>query len=457
MTEKVASKYLLNLEKQFAHDDPVLLNALKIFQELDRIEYDLGLIGADETTASKYSWWPIISLIGGNSAVKTKFINSYLGSGQTANIQTSGHKFTVLLHSNQPNAATLLGSALDADPRYPFYQIAGKIERQQSGEGHRINAYLELKTIRNELLKGKLFIDTPNVMTTLATPVISLLTQHTIENSDLVLVFTDALEQESPIRPELIRLITEYQDSNKFVYLIDESAMNLSTSNSQAIISLWQRKLSELGINTGQFIVPPNPQNMLSQPAAHPFAELDLRFANIEHDRSYRIVESLEKSVAALENVVVPEVKKGIGIWKERSHLALVAMLSVIAAIAIFLELEMGILEFLLDPVIGPIAIGVLLVVVVPAHLLFSRLLAKAVIQQLNARQKELFIMENLADMFEYNLTFSRMLWPISDPNGWNKKIRTRLLNLTDKAKELIQTLNDRFSDLDQSRPTGVE
>jgi len=36
MTEKTASKYLLNLEKHFAADSPVLLKASKVFQELDQ-------------------------------------------------------------------------------------------------------------------------------------------------------------------------------------------------------------------------------------------------------------------------------------------------------------------------------------------------------------------------------------------------------------------------------------
>jgi hypothetical protein len=104
MTEKTPSKYLLNLEKHFAADSPVLLKVSKVFQELDQIEYDLGLIDMDETTASKNSWWPIISLIGGNSTAKSRFINNYLGADNLfSGIQTSSHKFTVLLHNNQSN------------------------------------------------------------------------------------------------------------------------------------------------------------------------------------------------------------------------------------------------------------------------------------------------------------------------------------------------------------------
>jgi hypothetical protein len=54
--------------------------------------------------------------------------------------------------------------------------------------------------------------------------------------------------------------------------------------------------------------------------------------------------------------------------------------------------------------------------------------------------------MENLGEYFEQNLTFSRMLFNFSEPAGWNKKIRARLAQLSDKTKDLVQSLNDSFS-----------
>lgn len=128
MTEKTASKYLINLEKNFANNNPALLKSLTIFHDLDQIEYELGLIEIDETTASKKSWWPIINLIGGNSTAKSRFINNYLGTEQVLpGIQISNQKYTVLLPNSQTNSATLPGTALDVDPRYPFYQISKKL------------------------------------------------------------------------------------------------------------------------------------------------------------------------------------------------------------------------------------------------------------------------------------------------------------------------------------------
>lgn len=447
MTEKTASKYLLNLEKHFAADNPTLLKASKIFHELDQIEYDLGLIEMDETTASKSSWWPIISLIGGNSTAKSRFINSYLGSEQLfSGIQASSHKFTVLLHNNQSNPATLPGTALDVDHRYPFYQISRKIEQRQQGEGNRINSYLELKTINSDRLKSKLFIDAPNLSAAPIGPVTSLLTKHVIENSDLVFIFTDVFESTSPLVDELIELIAIHQDSNKFVYLIDEPTATLSSPANSEVISSWQRKLSGLGLNTGQFILLPNQGSSINPQSPANFAVIDQRIANVGHDRSYRVLNSLEKNIYNIDSVVIPEVKEAIVQWKERSTFSSLIILGFIATFAVFAEIETGILELLIDPIIGPAIILTLIAIMTPLHILISKLQAKPIINQLNARQKELHLMENLANIFEKNMTFWRMMLPITEPIGWNKKTKARLTQISDKTKELVQSLNDNFS-----------
>jgi hypothetical protein len=456
MTEKTASKYLHNLEKYFAADNPVLLKASKVFQELDQIEFDLGLIEMDETTASKNSWWPIISLIGGNSTAKSRFINNYLSSDNLfSGIQTSSHKFTVLLHNNQSNPATLPGTALDVDHRFPFYQISRKIEQQQQGEGERINSYLELKTLNSERLKSKLFIDAPNISAAPSNPVTSLLAKHIVENSDLALIFTDVFDSTSPLVDELIENIILHQDSNKFVYLIDKPAAMLNSPSNSEIISSWQRKLAGLGLNTGQFIVLPGLEGGVTVQNSADFAAIDQRIANVGYDRTYRVLNSLEKNVREINSVVMPEVKKAIAQWKDRSTFSSLIVLGFIATVAIFAEIQAGILEFLIDPIIGPAIIATLIAVMTPLHVIFSKLQAKLIISQLNARQKELHLMENLAGIFEKNLTFSRMMLPISEPVGWNKKTKLRLTQISNKVKELVQSLNDNFSTYDSLSLTG--
>jgi hypothetical protein len=445
MAEKTVSKYLLNLEKNFASDNPVLQRAAKVFHELDQIEFDLGLLGDDETTACKDSWWPIISLIGGNSTAKSGFINSYLGSEyMLSGLQPSSHKFTVLLHSSQTTPTILPGTALDVDHRYPFYQISRKIEQQQPGEGDRINSYLELKTISSDRLKGKLFIDAPNISAVPSNSVASLLMRHTIECSDLVLIFTDAFDSAAPV-DELIETIIRHQDSNKFVYIINEPAAALNPALNNEIISSWQRKLSGLGLNTGQFIVLSTVENTISPQNQAAFAAIDQRMVNVGYDRSYRVLHSLEKSIREIDNTVVPEVTKGIAIWKDRVNFSTLLILGFIITFALFAEIQMGILDLLIDPIIGPAILIVLLAIIVPLHILISKLQAKLIIKQLTARQKELHLMENLAKLFEKNLTFSRMLMPFTEPAGWNKKTKARLSQLSNKTKELVQLLNDSF------------
>ncbi|WP_411725986.1 hypothetical protein [Methyloglobulus sp.] len=448
MAEKTVSKYLSNLEKHFANDNPVLLNAVKVFHDLDQLEFDLGLIENEETTASKYSWWPIVSLIGGNSTAKSRFINSYLGTDQLlSGIQASSHKFTVLVYNNQATPATLPGTALDVDHRYPFYQVSQKIEQLQPSEGRRINAYLELKTISSERLKGKLFIDAPNVSATSATPVMSMLTSHIIENSDLVLVFCDVFETPTSLMNELVQQITLHQDTNKFIYLIDAPAAAFYPTKSSEIISSWQRRLADIGLNTGQFILLPNQEHSVNTQSPPQFIEIDQRLANVEHDRSYRILNALEKSIHEIENVVIPEVKDGITIWKERVNMASLLILGAIAMLAVFAELQLGIvIDLLFDPITGPIIVLAVISIMLPLHLIMSKLQAKFIINRLNTRRKSLHLMENLAELFESNLTFSRMLLTFSEPAGWNKKTKARLTQLSDKTKDLVQALNDSFS-----------
>lgn len=450
MTEKTVSKYLLNLEKYFANDNPILQKASKVFHELDQLEYDLGLIEQEETTASKNSWWPIISVIGGNSTAKSKFMNGYFGSEmQLSGIQTASHKLTVLMHNNQPTPATLPGTALDVDHRFPFYQISRKIEQQQQGEGSRINSYLELKTIHSDRLKGRLFIDAPNISSTATGPVASFLAKYIIDHSDLVLIFTDAFETDSPLLDELIAHIKNNQDSNKFSYLIDAPGSALNPSRNNDIISSWQRKLAERGLTLGQFIILPNQENssFIPQPTKSDFSAIDQLLVNVANDRTYRVLQSLEQHIHEIEDVVIPEVKQGIAIWKERANMSSLIILSFIIVLSLFAEINTGIvLSTLVDPILGPVAFLAIIAFMTPVHLMISKFHAKLIIKQLNTRQKELHLLENLANLFEKNLTFARIMLPISEPAAWNKKTKSRLSQLSVKTQELVQSLNDTFS-----------
>ena len=90
-------------------------------------------------------------MLGTFSAGKSSFINSYLGlSLQDTGNQAVDDRFTVISYSSDSESRTLPGVALDSDPRFPFYQISEQIESVASGEGAKIDNYLQMKVVPSE-------------------------------------------------------------------------------------------------------------------------------------------------------------------------------------------------------------------------------------------------------------------------------------------------------------------
>lgn len=433
MADKTVSKHLVNLEKQFAATDPVLQKAVKVFQELDELEFEMALIDPDETTARRSSWWPLISTLGGYSPAKSEFLNRFLG----VTLHTTRHKFTVLQYTPQTTSATLPGTALDADHRLPFYQISREIEQTSPGEGSKVNSYLELVTVNSNKIKNKLIIDTPVLNPAAENAVNALLRQHVTAISDLVLVFTDLFETDPEFNRDAIASILKYQDTNKFLFVIDHSELNLDPNKAQEIIASWQRRLAEFGIFTGHYVV-------LSQNSDN--TEIEQRVNNLNNDRSYRVLESLENSIRAVDDVVMEEVESAITLWKERCNATTLIILSFIIMLILFAEIAVGILDLFFDPIIGPLIILALIAFLTPIHMLVSRVHAKFIINQLHKRQKRLNLSEDLSGLFEKSLSFWRVLLPITQPVGKTKKNRKKLNHLLEQTKDLVQALNDQYS-----------
>ncbi len=439
MAEKTVSKHLINLEKNFSAANPILQKASQSFHQLDQLEYDLGLIDDDETTATKSSWWPIVSLIGGFSTAKSEFINRYLDTS----LHSSNHKFTVLQYTPQATNATLPGSALDADHRLPFFQVSQKIQSVESTEENHVNAYLELKTVNSERLKGKLFVDTPVLNASIDPAVQSILNQHILDMSDLVLVFTDLFEAPPELIEESVKEIVLKQDTNKFIFVVDHSEISLDIKKTNEIIASWQRRLAELGIHTGQFIVLSDNSNSATDSA---LLEIEQRLANIENDRSYRVLYSLEKSIRDINDIYTPEVEEQILTWKDRINMSTLIILGFIVTLMLFAEISMGIVQILFDPIIGPVFLLILIAFLTPLHLMMAKVHAKFIIKNLKKRQKKLLLTENLAGLFEKSLTFWRILLPINESVAKNKKTRLKIHKLLENCKDMVQELNDQFS-----------
>jgi hypothetical protein len=440
MTKKTLSKQLAGIEKQFAQDNPTLHEAVKVLHELDQIEYDLGLIDDEDTTATKTTWWPIISIIGGNTQAASRFIQEYIDIHQARmGTQTTRHKFAVMQYCTPNNDVILPGTALDADHRLPFHSISKEIDRASPGSSQQINAFIELKTISNDRLKDKLFIQLPHLTeNTVPKPVFNLLAKHTIDISDLVLVFADSFNAEPEAIEEIIRTIVEQQDSNKFVYIIDQPPSN------KLDVSPWQRKLDDLGIKTTDFIGLSSQISLFDPVNAPSISILNQRINKIGLYRNYRIMNTLEKNIRDITEVFIPEIVEATVLWKERSTFSSLLILGFIATLMLFAEIQIGFFAMLFDPIIGPLFLVALTGFMIPVHIGISRLQAKLIIGRLNDRQKELNIMENLSGVFEKSLTSMRMLLPSTTPVGWNKEMKARLNKLTVLSRELVLSMNDR-------------
>jgi hypothetical protein len=478
MTEISESKYLLYLEKHLADQNPVLLQASKVFHELDQITYDLGLLDKGESTASKISWWPIITVLGTPTSGSTEFINKVLKSeilSTTPGVGSS--KFTIINYGNSEHSVALPGTALDGDTRLPFYQISEKIERVKKGEGSRINSYMEIKTANSDLLNGKIIVNAPSFQADGNDEVVSFLTQHIIEMSDLVLIFFDASKPDlESLRETLTKFFTETvntQDPNKFIFVVNQTGAAAGLID----LTLWKKQLADFGLESSQFVTLQRqtapvqeeaPVGFMSQKkvVSKPVAvedpgikKIEHRIANIKIESAYRILSSLEQSISEIDDVVIPEVQKAISVWKERSQFTSGLILSFILFVLIFIEMQVGIfMDLLFDPVTGPILILVLMLIMLPIHIISSKLHAKFIVKELEKRQKELGLMENMANLFEKSLTFWRILFPIKAPVGWDKQTRNKLLKLVEQPKQFVQTLNDNFSStMAQSSALGVE
>ena len=144
---KTLSRRIKNLKSHLQQESPLLVDAVGHFQKLDKIGYQTGLLKPTDSFANQISWWPLVSVLGTFSAGKSSFINSWLGIKlQSSGNQAVDDKFTVITFSGDEDVRVLPGLALDADPRFPFYQISDEIEKVTDGDGSKIDSYLQLKT-----------------------------------------------------------------------------------------------------------------------------------------------------------------------------------------------------------------------------------------------------------------------------------------------------------------------
>jgi hypothetical protein len=84
---------------------------------------------------------------------------------------------------------------------------------------------------------------------------------------------------------------------------------------------------------------------------------IEQKLTNIDVESAYRILSNLQQHITEFDTVVIHEVKKGIDLWKDRSHFTLTIVLSFIALTLVAGEIQMGLVAVLLDPFIASVPI----------------------------------------------------------------------------------------------------
>ncbi len=440
------------LKEYLSAENPVLLDVIDKYKELDKIGYKLGIIESNETYTSHISWWPMISILGTFSAGKSSFINEYVGS----NIQQSGNhavddKFTVISYGNKDEVTTLPGLALDADPRFPFYNISEEIDKVDSGEGNRVNLYLQLKTLKSPKVKGKILIDSPGFDADSQRDGILRITSHIVEMSDLVLVFFDARHPEpGAMRDTLEHLVSTtigHKDANKVLYILNQIDTTAKEDNLEAVISSWQRALAKEGLISGNFY------GIYNEKAANTIddevmktrlknkKDIDLnriveRMDKVSTERAYRIIKALDDFSKSIKEEKIPQLQEILQDWGRKVLYTDMAV-GVVLLIVVFLlqaQFNLPIVDSSTNMIIGGSLFTIIIMLV---HYKVRSFFAN------RAAKKYKDIDNSISKAILHNTKWWRTSFGFG--RNWHKGTKNRLDILMSDGKKAIQKLNDQF------------
>ena len=477
---KAIRKQLKRLELHLQEENPILVSAVDGFRQLSRIGYSMGLLAPSESYATQIPWWPLVSVLGTFSAGKSTFVNQFLSYPlQDTGNQAVDDKFTVVCYSGEKEVRTLPGLALDADPRFPFYQTSDELEKVETGQGNRVDAYLQLKTCSSAALKGRIIIDSPGFDADAQRSATLRLTNHIIDLSDLVLVFFDARHPEpgamSDTLAHLVGATKDRADSSKFLYILNQIDTTAREDNPEQVMGAWQRAIAREGLTAGRFysIYDPEAAVPIENEALRrrfewkrdqDLSEIHHRIERVSVERAYRIVGALEKRAQEIEDHYVPTLRGMVARWRRGVLMWDAGLLTLAAMIGIGIA-------FLPGSATDTLKHGVDLALEKPVYLLLTGLVVAGVGLYLHfvaRRRAEAKVLAEtrrdydeeeavrLSRAFKRNTTLWRSIFD-PDPAGWTKRNRKSLKAIINSANHLVQSLNDRFTDPSGKRPVAVE
>ncbi len=455
------------LKEHLSNENPVMLDVIAQYEALDRIGRKVGLIRDNETYTEHISWWPMISVLGTFSAGKSTFINDYVGR----NIQQSGNqavddKFTVVCYSEHETPTTLPGLALDADPRFPFYNISDEVKKVDTGVGNRVDLYLQLKTVLSERLKGKILIDSPGFDADSQRDAILRITSHIVEMSDLVLVFFDARHPEpGAMRDTLKHLVSttiNHRDANKVLYVLNQIDTTSREDNLEEVIASWQRALAQEGLISGNFyaiysdsaVAAIGDDALFKRLEGKRDADLERildRMEKVSVERGYRIIKALEDFADEIKEQKLPKLHKVLVGWKRKVFWGDVATAGVLIALLIGLHVEFGIVSPLLSTMeITLTSLGIFALLLLVSHFKIAQFFANSEVRTYQESDPD------IANAISHHTTWWRSLIGFSR-KSWQSDTKKRIDQLVADSRALIQKLNDQFVSPSGEKEEGIK
>ena len=473
------SQQLDRLEGHLREENPILLDAVRSFRRLDEVAWRLGLLPSDQSLASQVPWWPLIAVLGTFSAGKSTFINGYLGQAvQVSGNQAVDDRFTAICFSaGEGSPRALPGLALDADPRFPFYQVSRDIEEVASGEGRRIDAYLQLKTCSSPRIRGKIIIDSPGFDADEQRTSILRISDHIIGLADLVLVFFDARHPEPGAMQDTLRHLVERAvgraDSSKFLYILNQVDNTAREDNPEEVFGAWQRALASSGLTAGRFYqiydeasaIPIENEGLRTRFRSKrdaDLAEIRNRMEQVEVERAYRVIGMLEKLALAVRDEAVPALERARAAWRRRVLVTDAALLVALAAVAAAIGFQVG-----FDTATGwlgaagfgtALGAAVLLVAAGYVHFQVRRMAARACGRRLvrGWTADSPIDADWLERAFAHGTSTWRTMW-IAAPAGWGGAAKRKVADVLEETGRYVQRLNDRFADPSGRSQTAPE
>ncbi len=468
---KFLGKRLRSLEQHLRSENPALVEILPTFYRLDKILQKMGFLDGEASLATRISWWPVIAVLGTFSSGKSTFINGYIGDRlQETGNQAVDDKFTVVCYRAPGTGKnlTLPGTALDADPRFPFFRISREIEKVHEGEGKHIESYLQLKTTSQPAIRGKILIDSPGFDADDQRRSTLRITDHILNLSDLVLVFFDARHPEpGAMQDTLKHLVTKTlhrTDSTKFLYILNQIDTTAKEDNPEAVVGAWQRAIAQAGLTGGRFYA------IYSDKAAVPFedetvrqrfqakrdADMDIilgRMGEIEVQRAYRVVGVFETVLNEIEGEYIPRLRASIGVWRRRVLSGDAVATVVLLAATLALVIGNG---WLPGPGDSPLAwisarsedilvgLGILVALGGGFHFWLRGFIARRIAAKLPETVGNVEL--ELRRAFLKNTGLGGSILG-GEPMGWGRRTARRFQALRETAALHVQRLNDCYAD----------